>query len=529
MSWYNNVNVSRHALEGVSYGAMLTPLLMGHGFRKERAGLGGGEGRGPIQAFPRLDELVDEDDSEHLTALAIEGDHTPNHAPSSPPPPTPLLRNHLHAAKLRHSKAQTENSSPSDYVLPLATIEPCNLLVSTSGDPLPSKPDHPVVVSDTSTRHNLSVQSQDSSILHWSREKGVESGNPSSPAHLLRSSTPVSGSRDEEECCDGVEDVFGALVGREGAVDSPNLLDKIRSEMVRRHRSKPPAATSSGLLTVHSHDITSGLLTVQPPASPRLLSVHSQRAGTLPLEEKQASTTPVGEISISRKRGCQSSHYSATLGMDFGDLPRRKLRGVARGCDDDSEGVPPLAHPSSPSLHSASLGITLPRGEGRRGRRKRGREGGADPHKENLQESLDLTMTPPPILKILESNAKRRHIPKHLPPISTSGVSEGQNSENLERRTISRPLFPLSGPPAEGNPPGGPPTGGKAPGPLNGPPTEGNPPDPMQCPMGVKATSVIVKHPSSGTTHRFKSPWRWASLGGRLSYTPIKDKGSVSK
>ena len=447
-----------------SYGAMLTPLLVGRGSKQKGVELEKGK---PLNSLKTYEDISDHHNQHHTSSVTdiAEEDHTPGHTPSPPPPPTPLLRNHLHAAKVRHSKSQMLDSSGKSS--------------TTSSPDFCLPPIAPNWHGDSDSLRQAG--------------KGEESLSHPSPAPLASTPARSEGLRAVSgDTFDTGEDVFGAV--RRNVLDSPNLLDKIHSEMLRRQQRSKPMAAASGLV------------------------VQSRRA-----EERRGmwrdgkEKVPSLETSVSKPRSYkQPSHYSATLGMDFGDLPRRKLRGVARGCGEDLEGEG-IPHPSSPSLLSASLGITLPAGRKRRG-------GGA-PHKENLldvSQSHDLTLTPPPILKILDSNAKRRRIEKRLPPIAaTSSDHGGQRSTRGTERTFG-PLRAINCPPANEKPPGG------------NPPEaldkfEGNPPPPE--PTVVKATPTIPPQSCSGATaaRRFKSPWRWASISGRPNYTPIKSKGSVRK
>ena len=177
-----------------------------------------------------------------------------------------------------------------------------------------------------------------------------------------------------------------------------------------------------------------------------------------------------------KKRRGGVSHFSATLGIDVVELPRRKLRSCTNHASQESLEGKGEVRPSSPVVLSAALGITQLEGTLRRRREAGGLRRGMA--RRRLKEAAGQPST--------EQKNK------------SSAVAKTSEKVDLENAELNPP------PKSSAHPPHNPPHD-----PTHDPP-------PLQ---GCKACPA-----------RHKSPWRWASMRKRLNnYTPAKKKGAVSK
>lgn len=404
-------------------------------------------------------------------------------------------RQHLQPSVDQESSDHTPTMPPT----PLTNL-PCSPVADTLA-PSPHKPRPPqgsLVSPPVADNHAPSPQDSFSFSLpsalpqHHSRqhpEKGAWSEKSymfSSPVHLLNEGMVRGMSHDSlghsvEGVVRGVShDPLDGLFSRRlpNVCDSPALMDKISLEMARRL-----TRTSSTLLK-ESHMV--------PRADDKSLT-HIKSS------EVTRTSFSGGD---SRRRGSCYNRYSATLGIDGQTLTRRKLR-EREGHTRPSHRCASVLHqhhqgegprPSSPSLLSASLGITELRSHMARDGGERYTPTPPPPRamKENRPppvKSCDLTETPPPmILKILESNVRAK---KSL----LADNAEVKGSEQVPKSVPFAPSTVSDTPPSPC---------------TKGEPLEPPPPVSQPCPPH----------------QRFKSPWRWSH---RHNYTPAKERGSVSK
>lgn len=406
-------------------------------------------------------------------------------SPAQPAPPTPLVFTHLRTVKVRYSRP-------------------------TSGDSIPLKEDQALLREDLG----------DSSSSSHARET-----HPSnSHASLLRA--PINGlcrnsasttarGRGDRVTTPVAEDVFKFPPV---PTLTPNLLETISSEIDLRKR-----------VLRHSH-------------------THNDEGHTHSVDK--CGIKAVDTSADLANRSGYDSRYSATLGIQLSDLPRRKLRG--RGASKDpvpsqqvtKQGVR-RAGPSSPIVHSASLGITalgqevggVPTGKQEVIGGVRQDIGGVIRPRRRLhrkqQESDTLVATPPlPLVRILDSNKSRRHLlPNYLPPVLPSVTKPDHDPSTRSHEATS---LPVTSPPC---------TGGQRPVDLPAgsdlPSVPGNQrstdlpsssaPESQRSTDLPSALQTLQECALPRPSQRFRSPWRWGSIGSRLKYTPVREKGSVSK
>ena len=496
-----------------SYGAVLAPL-------KRRRGLG----RKWKQACMDGDGV---DGESHTHDVSPDVSHTPNDSPDNSPdighalnrslvvPPTPLLLRGLHAVKLRHSKTMSSLNVASSKATPSlgldfrkATPPVLHSLAETS----PSSPTHLSSTPVEKYVEQVSFSSPTPSVVDADISNSVAWGRGRS-CDLLR--TPG---------------VFSAV----HATQSPNLMDKICSEMALRSHNRH---------TRKAH-VTSG--------NTQEISQESHV-----ISQEGHVTSGSGRVTCEgvparrrRGRGPHGTHSSAALGYSASlgiNLPRRQLR---------QEEPHPLVEdqrdtPSSPVVLSASLGITQ---LGRNRPRRRARGHRVNTQRRQLNETASFVATPPPILKILEENTQPRETAQQkMDATGTNDRPGGQTAlgplnppTNTNRPGGQTPLCPLNPPTNNTNRPGGqmplgplnPPTNTNRPGgqmplcPLNPPTNNTNRPGGQTplCPLNPPTPAVPCILPVEIQPHppyqRYRSPWRW---GTTPHCTPFKPKGKLTK
>ena len=146
------------------------------------------------------------------------------------------------------------------------------------------------------------------------------------------------------------------------------------------------------------------------------------------------------------------------------------------------------------------------------------------------EQSCDLTNTPPPpLFKILDSNRSRRHLlPNYLPPAVGHGHNPSVTSTTMAATDHTHSISGTSADPFT---------------------TTEAATDHTYCSGSTSIADCTTTSSAGGqrsaqpsalhslqecalprpSHQRFKSPWRWGSVNSRLKYTPIRDKGNVSK
>lgn len=496
--------------------------------------------------------------SDHTTS----SDHTPDS--SHTVLPTPLRSNRLRSAELRHSK-------------PLAAAAP-------SSEATPS-PDQGELQEDFNFSNPAPLVSTPISADADHRNESCD--------HLEATPTNRVVSCDLE-ATPTVNRLFGGVLGNQPtATHSPNLMTKICTEMARRsyHRRVLGAAGEERVNAEDKHMIlagdegvkagqsgmerktgencesigvdncvaeeklcagdTQGSLKGAKASDDEIMSSNVSVAGERQVDrgtmKRRRPAAADHSFSISSQgQMCFSncSHYSATLGIDLVDLPRRKLRRCEEPLQQDglAEEPRPLLdsrqhRPSSPVVHSASLGITQLRGAGNRRRGKK-----AGPKDTGLLNgSCDVTGTPPPpILKILEMNGVSRRNRSSKAESPRGNVDQSLNTTKAGE-TVSLPDTTDSDTTAGGQEP----SGNIAPLKTTGLPMAFKTPLPPILGAPLKALGqrsakplssfnlppVVAEDTGPKPPHRqrHKSPWRWASMRNRHDYTPVKSKGIISK
>ncbi len=266
------------------------------------------------------------------------------------------------------------------------------------------------------------------------------------------------------------------------------LLDEVREEMAVRLQTLP---------TLDQHH------------APKLVS-HRNPAG----------------VSISKGRGCNpgwraSARYSATLGISSLDLPRRKLRGRESSCDHHGTGSRGChgdyyVGPSSPTIMSAALGITHIEKSSlnKKGTalKKHGCGLTRATYKENVQ-SHDYATTPPlikmqshdyattpPLIKILESNVTSK--PVHLPSLDDHVIPSSVNPQDHVIPSFTSPT-----------------------------PSSIAKHDYGRRPLNETESGPCLQHQvnQAPPTHRFRSPFLRSSARKCRGFTPVRERGAVTK
>ena len=494
-------------------------------------------------------------------------DYTPSSddAPDSshPVPPTPLLGSRLRSAKLRHSKGLTASAASNEATPSPVRGELQEDFHLSSPAPLISTP------------ISADVNRKSYDHIEVTPANGVVSCD--------LEATPTANR------------LFGGVLGNlPTATHSPNLMTKICTEMARRsyHRHVLDEAGEERV-NAEGHviqkkvgvrsaiesggrqervgvdgDVTEGNLRggdkLEGVDDNDITGSDAMATGGCLLNGGTAKRCRPAAADYSFSISTQGlmrfgscSRYSATLGIDLVDLPRRKLRKCEEPMERDglTEEPHPLLdgrrhRPSSPVVHSASLGITQLRGARRRGKR-------AGPRETRLRNaSGDATGTPPPpILKILEMNRVSRRNRGSAAAKAGSRVAEGNNevppatadSALTGVGKNAQPLEDTNSVKAGGTVSSPNTAGGQVPrgniGPLNPPTTNETALPPISDapfkPLGQKSEKPlsslnlppVVEETGPKPPHqqRYKSPWRWSSMRNRHDYTPVKSKGIVSK
>ena len=452
--------------------------------------------------------------------------------------PTPPLRNHLHAVKLRYDKMQPPGSNKTT---PLSATPPLKK-ATTSNSP--------------------------ARVSRGQQLRGFSPAPPplstfASPTHLTR--TPIANVRRvgvaerSHDLLEGAEDDVFRTPSL--PILTPNLMQTICSEMTLREDK-------------HKYRELRRPLTYEPEDH-----AHTECKGQSRSEAVVKASRENAPIAESASVSSYDSCYSASLGIRLSDLPRRKLRG--RGTSPRRSGR--RAGPASPVVHSACLGIT---GLGKQevtqevtcmGKQEmtdianRKQEGGVVARQDVLRarrrrnkrkdERVD---TPPPLFKILDNNKSRQNLLPDYPTVrrpdhthlmsslapSISSATTGNHTSTTVTNTITMGNHTI----AKGNH-----TSTTTVTVDNHTVAMGNhtvakdnhTSISSDAPTSNAATDTSsVSRPRIGqrshdipsplhtlqecaqprpSHQKFKSPWRWGSIVNKMKYTPARDKGSVSK
>lgn len=439
-----------------------------------------------------------------------------------------------------------------------------------------------IAPTSNTTLQRKGEESQDGSSGHAPLVSTPVSGCGSRSRDLL-DATPTNGGRSHDllDATPTVNGLFGTAVAQ-----SPNLMTKICSEMARRSYRRHVLHGRSGGQVVQAgeervkagvghvtsarvegaihgqervkaseSDVSHSLEKVNvAQVEPERISdstgdgvervntsdgmssdVGESGRGHGTLKRRRAAVADRSNSSRGRNRFGSCSHYSATLGIDLTDLPRRKLRKCEpMERDNLTEEPHPLLdcsqrRPSSPVVLSASLGITQLRGARHR---ERGKRAGL----KVAPESCDVA-TPPPILKILEMNTKsKRTGVLENAPVSSDTTTDGGAEVQGKVDPLNTALPSVTNlPPASSELP----KGQRSANPLRPlclhdplPHSQGSvkPLSEKPLPESVDPRPFTAEKPcSKPQQQQHKSPWRWASMRSRHDYTPVKTKGAISK
>ena len=413
---------------------------------------------------------------------------------TDPVPPSPLLRSHLHAVKQRHRKTNPPSHAHSSHTPQselCSTSRPDGGYDFTPPDPMPMRKG---VWLQESPAPSLSTPCDGSQL------------NGSKSCDLFGASANKShdfASRSCDLATPSVHGVFGA-VERSLSTQSPNLMEKISSEMARRSRQRHLQQERGGAGLQQQERGGSGPGAREEGEEDQVVSGSEKEChGNITRRGvRETADISISLVSVRRRKFGDHPHYSATLGIKSIDLPRRKLRRCE--LESDAEPHPLLSSPSSPVVLSASLGITQLAGTRRQ--RKRGRG-------------------------LLKDTAPGRDVTGTLPTLREGGKTKPESAETAAPRDGPSGAAKEC-PPKVGGIPNHPTTT-----PLN-PPVKagglqslpnlstdtsikaGGPLRPLNPPPSIVAVTASTKR-------RYKSPWR--SMSTRLKYTPVKGKGGISK
>ena len=623
-----------------------------------------------LNAGPTANELKSSLITQQPLSGATSNTHPENHHPPSISPPlagsvdppphngtpsfisvpiSPIVLNHLHTIKHRHSKPFP--SSSFSTLAPLLETKQSSYMQGSLEDPLPSSTPYSKSVSGTKNPFSLRSSQSFSFRLPGDNVSSMSTGgaklspptcfkgvreegcgfNFTSPSSLLKRSksfpviqweclkkpfvfsqpTTAAASNCESEShnvipskneeyqkCESALDVKDQVINHmtgshdalkpadsafmmlsKGPPESPNLLEKIQSEMALRRMTRPPPGGSKVRKSLHMGDhwrlnggggnnasyraamlelessynegTNEGGTGHQKKVTTAKSDVIAGADNDKPSSEKTKRTNESASekkkmISKNQARTRYNHHYSATLGISSLDLPRRKLRAERTKISEDISGESELdwqcdggALTHSPRVMSALLGISHLKSSTSRERQagKNGSSSSSSPYKvprrrggTRQKENVNLhdpeesfTNNTPPLLKILESNVKSMKsnlASKQTSNELCSGTGMGGSMDH------GSPLQPLNQQPPVSSDLTSHPNGylktmaNTEQSPLQKQLTETTiVAEPQADPVPLQAKTKMLAH--SFRSQRLKSPWRHSSS---RSHTPVKDR-----
>ena len=278
---------------------------------------------------------------------------------------------------------------------------------------------------------------------------------------------------------------------------SPNLLEKIQTEIALRHKDTPLAYISK---TCEERVINHGEVGVKDTSE--------ESSQTITLKDRPRLCTSADSAKKKWQR-CYNN-YSATLGISTFDLPRRALRKCTE--EDISGGVVPYTS-DSPTILSAALGIThLVKPNSNTGRV--GPNWSSPALRTVTGKVVEKENFPPPTVQSCDLDAGISNTPQ------LNIVELKMNSKPPSRGCQKRRIIPSNKAISSTHE-----------NELHVPALRNKPSCVANSNIKMIPQEITVSGLTKPTpTHRFRSPWLRRSLSkNQLCYTPVREGDSISK